>query len=108
MTSDNSQDEIAALKSQSFIQLVALIVVTTTLTAVLYRQASMATKDIAQSRQLIQQFDKQLNLDASVIDSFVGKLVTYGQKHPDFLPVLKKYGITPPASPVTPPAAPKK
>jgi hypothetical protein len=50
-----------------------------------------------------------------VINDFVGKLVEYSKTHPDFNPILAKYGIKPgvatggPAPSATAPAAlPKK
>ena len=103
MTPDNQNDEIAALKNQMFILLVALIAVTGTLTAVLYRQASMANKDLTQVLRL----SAQLHTNEMVIGSFVGRLAAYGQKHPDFLPVLKKSGIVPQPGAAAP-SAPKK
>ena len=107
MIPENQNEEIAALKNQMFILLVALIVVSGTLTAVLYRQASTATKDLTQNERV----SAQLRTNALVIETFVRELVTYGEKHPEFLPVLRKNGIMPPAGAAAPaPAvsAPKK
>jgi len=107
MIPDNQNDEITGLKNQMFILLVALIIVSGTLTAVLYRQASTATKDLNQDEQM----SAQMRANALVIETFVTRLVTYGEKHPEFLPVLKKNGIMPPtgAAPAAPAAAaPKK
>ena len=102
MMPENQNDDIATLKNQMFILLVALIVVSGTLTAVLYRQASTATKDLAQNERM----SSQLRTNAIVIETFVTRLVGYGEKHPDFLPVLKKNGIVP--QPTAPATAPKK
>jgi len=103
--------EIAALKNQVFTLLVALIVVSGTLTVVLYRQASVTGKDVAQAEQI----QKQLLTNQTNIEVFVSRLVDYGKKHPDFAQVLNKYGINPaqapaaaPTAPVAAPAAPKK
>jgi hypothetical protein len=107
MIPENQNDEIATLKNQMFILLVALIVVSGTLTAVLYRQASTATKDLTQDEKM----DAQLHANAMVIETFVTRLVAYGEKHPEFLPVLKKNGIIPPtgaAATAPASAAPKK
>ncbi len=109
MISDNNNNgEIAALKSQVFTLLVALIVVSGTLTVYLYRQVSLAGKDLAQGQQL----SAVLTQNENAVAGFVTKLVAYGEKHPDFVPVLKKYGITPvpgiPANAQIAPAAPKK
>jgi hypothetical protein len=81
--------ELAALKSQLFTLLLALIVVSGTLTVFLYRQASLVNKDILQFKQA----DANLTRSENAIGDFVGKLWAYGQKHPEFMPVLKKYGL---------------
>lgn len=105
MMPENSNEEIAALKNQLFVLLIALIVVSGTLTVVLYRQVSLANKDITQNQRM----SAQLSTNAVVIDTFVRRLMVYGEKHPDFVPVLKKYGLMTPAGfPSNAPAAPKK
>jgi len=104
--SNSTSAEIVALKNQVFTLLVALIVVSGTLTVYLYRQVSLAGKDIAQGQQLT----AVLNQNEAAVQNFVTRLVAYGEKHPDFVPVLKKYGIAPrPGVPAEAPApAPKK
>jgi type II secretory pathway component PulF len=91
MIPENNNAEIATLKNQVFTLLVALIVVSGTLTVYLYRQAVLAGKDLAQGQQL----SAVLNKNDAVVSAFITKLVAYGEKHPDFVPVLKKYGIAP-------------
>jgi hypothetical protein len=84
-------DQIAALRRQTFTLLLALIVVSGTLTVFLYRQASLARRDITQTTQIIQ----ALNRNRAGIQDFVQQLAAYGQRNPDFQEqVLKKYGIT--------------
>jgi hypothetical protein len=90
MISDNSQQEISALKNQVFTLLVALIVVSGTMTAMLYQQASQANKDITQDQQLA----AVLNQNEQNMGAFATKLVAYADKHPDLKPVLAKYGLT--------------
>ena len=113
MSSDNNHthDEIAALKNQVFTLLVALVVISGTLTVYLYRQVSVTRKDISQGLQLA----GALNQNEQAMAGFVSRLVAYGEKHPDFTAqVLKKYGIAPiPGVPANAPAgavpiAPKK
>lgn len=106
----DSNSEIAALKRQVFTLLVALIVVSGTVTVYLYRQASITGKDIDAIRPQAQQIIGAFNQNQSLMNSFVNQLVAYGQTHPDFRPVLMKYGVTPPAVaiPTKPAAAPKK
>jgi len=115
MLPDNNNDtsaEIAALKNQLFTLLIALIVVSGTFTVYLFRQTSIAGKELAQGQQL----QAVMNQNEAAIMGFVNKLVAYGEKHPDFTAnVLKKYGIAPVAgvpasSPMgaAPAPAPKK
>lgn len=102
---NNNNEELVALKNQLFVLLIALIVVSGTLTVVLFRQVSLANKDIAQGQRM----SSQLTTNAIVIDTFVRRLVAYGEKHPDFLPVLKKNGIlVNPGATGAVPALPKK
>ena len=102
---DNNNAEIAALKNQVFTLLVALIVVSGTLTVSLYRQVSLAGKDLAAGQQLT----TVLNQNEASVQTFITRLVAYGQKHPDFVPVLKKYGIAPvPGVPANAPTVPSK
>ncbi len=94
MTPENNnqdQSELAALKNQVFTLLLALIVVSGTLTVFLYRQSSLASKDLAQATQV----NTVVTHNAVVLQEFVSKLVAYGEKHPEFQPLLKKYGLPP-------------
>jgi cell division protein FtsB len=94
MLSDN--DEIAALKNQVFTLLVALIVVSGTLTIYLYRQVSLENKDIAQAERA----SAELTTNDEAIVTLVQRLEAYGQKNPDFQKtVLKKYNISPGPAP---------
>jgi hypothetical protein len=72
MNSD-SNAEISALRNQVFILLVALIVVSGTLTVYLYRQASVMGKDINASNQLI----ANVNSSQTMIVTFANQLAAY-------------------------------
>ncbi len=88
-------DQIAALRRQTFTLLLALIIVSGTLTVFLYRQASLTRKDIAaikpQATQIIQAYAQ----NGQNIQNFVKQLEIFGTTHPDFRPILQKYGIAP-------------
>jgi len=102
-------DQIAALQRQVFSLLVALIVVSGTLTVFLYRQSSIAGKDYAAIQPQAQQIVTAYNQNQALMVGFVNALVGYGQTHPEFRPVLQKYGIAPVAGvPAGAPGAPKK
>jgi len=98
-------DQIVALRHQVFTLLLALVVVSGTLTVYLYRQASVTGKDIAaikpQATKIIQAFAQR----RAGMENFVKQLSVYGSTHPDFQPILIKYGIV--EQPATAPAAPK-
>jgi hypothetical protein len=98
-------DQIVALRHQVFTLLLALVVVSGTLTVVLYRQAKLTGRDIdiikPQATQIIAAFKR----DQPAMENFVKQLTAYGVTHPDFQPILKKYGIVatqPAATPVVP------
>lgn len=97
-----TQAAIASLKSQVFTLLMALIVLSGTLTVFLYRQASLASADLVQARKVNMLVVK----NEQVMRSFVSALAAYGQKHPDFQDLLKQHGFS--AAPVAPAAAVKK
>ena len=107
-TDNNLSSEIAALRTQVFTLLVALIIVSGTVTVYLYRQASTLRKDIDQIEPQAKQIINAFNQNQKLMVNFVNSLVAYGQTHPEFRPVLLKYGITPPPAGVAAPAAPKK
>jgi hypothetical protein len=95
----NDRGELAALKNQVFALLIALIVVSGTLTVFLYRQVSLTGKDIASGHQVA----AMINQNEANLATFINRLVDYGQRHPDYQQVLKKYGIAPvPGVPAVP------
>jgi hypothetical protein len=101
-------DQLVDLRHQVFTLLLALVVVSGTLTVVLYRQARLTGKDIdiikPQATQIIAAFKR----DQPSMENFVKQLTAYGVTHPDFQPILKKYGIVPQAQPAATPVVPKK
>ncbi len=109
MSTENNSSEISVLRNQVFVLLVALIVISGTLTVYLFRQASMAGKDLEQLKPQATQVINGFNQNQQLMVNFINQLVAYGQAHPDFKPVLAKYGIAPvPGVPAGAPAAPKK
>ena len=96
--------------------LVMLIVVSGTLTMFLLRQYRWAQTDLTGVRQQVSVMAIEYKRTTEpVINDFVGKLVEYSKTHPDFNPVLAKYGIkpggatgSPPPAATAPTALPKK
>ena len=97
-------DQVTALRRQVFILLVALVIVSGTVTVFLYRQATLTRRDITAIKPQAQQVITAFSGNYQAITNFVQRLVIYGQTHPDFdQQVLKKYNITAPTA-----TAPKK
>ncbi|MGO9003801.1 MAG: hypothetical protein ACLQHM_17710 [Limisphaerales bacterium] len=98
-------DQVVALRHQVFTLLLALVVVSGTLTVVLYRQARLTGKDIDMIKHQATQIIEAFKRDRPGMEAFVKQLTTYGNTHPDFQPILRKYGVVPQSQPA---AAPKK
>jgi hypothetical protein len=105
--STDTSSDIAALRSQVFNLLAALIMLSCTLTYVLYRQASLSGKD---SAALIQQVNQQvavLEQTRPAVLTFVDSLGAYGMTHPEIRPLLAKYNIAVAPKQPQPPATSK-
>lgn len=104
---DDLTGQIASLRHQITLLLLALIVISGTLTTYLFYQAHALGRDLTvlepQARVVIQNYNRNL----PHIQQFVQELVAYGQKHPDFQPILKQNGIPLTLSALTN-SAPKK
>jgi hypothetical protein len=106
-SSDNSasvlKNQVAALERQVFSLLLALIVVSGTVTIYLYRQASLMRKDIEALTPQADQIIKTVNENRAAMSSFLGELGAYGQIHPDFeKQIMIRNGFPPPGTPGTP------
>ncbi len=88
---NNLSDQVAALQRQVFALLLALVVVSGTLTVYLYRQASIIGKDVASEKQLI----VTVNQGEATMISLANQLAVYAKAHPEIAPLLTKYGIGP-------------
>src|ERR1035441_1570834 len=112
------QAEFDAMRNLVMSILILVIVISGTLNIYLLRQwktVSRELKDIRpQATQLIADYQKT---SAPAMSDFLKKVTEYGRTHPDFAPVLAKYGLKPagvtgavPAitTPQQPAAPPKK
>ncbi len=95
-------EQISALQRQVFTLLLALVVVSGTLVAFLYYQSRQLGRNIDGYRQITQTY----NQNFPIVQSFVKSIAAYGATHPDFQPILKKYGIS--GINIAAPVAPKK
>jgi|ERR1043166_4194690 hypothetical protein len=104
---DEVKQQCAALQRQVTTLLLALVVVSGTLSVFLWRQARYAHADLEALKQpaaqIIQSFNKQ---DKANMDKFVARLADYGRTHADFMPILNKYKITVPSVPIATSAPP--
>ena len=98
-------EQVAALQWQVFTLMLALIVVSGTLAAFLFYQSRVLGKDIQVIRPQAAPIIQAFKANHTSMEKLVEQLVAYGQAHPDFRPILQKYGINPTT---TAPAAPKK
>jgi hypothetical protein len=110
------REQYESLRGLVVSALVLLIVLSVSFDLFLLRQLKFTRAELAAIRPQASQIiaDYQAG-SARAMDEFVRKITEYGQTHPDFAPILAKYGIkpTPPAAsaplPVTlPPAKTKK
>lgn len=105
--SDDLIHQVAALRCQINVLLLALIVVSGTLATYLLYQWHSIGRDLdaiePQARAIVQNYDRNI----PAIQKFIQELTAYGQQHPDFQPILKKYGILP-TLPAATNAAPAK
>jgi hypothetical protein len=97
-TNSSVNDQVAALQRQVFALLLALVVVSGTLTVYLYRQASVLGKDVASEKQLIM----SVNQGEAAMISLANQLAFYSRTHPDIAPLLTKYGISTNGIPTAP------
>jgi hypothetical protein len=101
--------ECAALRHQTNLLLLGLIVASLVLTGFLGVQSVRAGKELDQFRTNAGQVNINLNNEEATLRSVFARLMDYGKTHPDFMPVLTKYGIPQIVSSNAAPAvAPKK
>jgi hypothetical protein len=97
--------EYDALRGVVVSALVLLVVFTMSFNLYLLRQVRFTRAELAmirpQAAQIIAEYQAG---SARAMDEFVRKIAEYGQAHPDFAPILAKYGIRPAAA--TPSVAP--
>lgn len=98
----DSSSEIAAIQRQMFTLLLALIIISGTLAVYLYNQGRLARKDIDTLNHQEGAVIEIVKKNQAVMVNFVNQLAVYGETHPDFRPILQKYGIVPQASGATP------
>ena len=101
------QTQLDGLRQLVVSILILVIVISGTLNIYLLRQWRTASKDLAgirpQAAQMIAEYQK---VSAPLMTDFVKKITEYGRTHPDFAPILAKYGLKPGGPPGAVPATP--
>jgi len=107
------KQECADLQSQTHTLRIVLLFVLGALCLFFWREASFngylalqMQPQVLQAAQYAEALGKQgssMEKQLQVIQAGVSRLVDYGRTHPDYVPILNKYGV-----PVTPAPAPKK
>lgn len=103
--------QIESLRRQVFILLLALIVVSGSLATYLCYQSRLMGQSVdgikPQAMKTIQTYNQvKASLNPAVLSNFVAQVSAYAIAHPDFRPVLQKYGWNPPPATTAAPAAP--
>jgi hypothetical protein len=111
------QDQMDSLRHLVISVLVLVIVVSGTFNLYLLRQVKYAKMDLGgvrqQANQMIAEYKR---VNEPLMQEFLRKITDYGKTHPDFAPILTKYGVrataitgAPPVTAISPAAtAPKK
>jgi hypothetical protein len=99
------------LQRQMTTLLLALVIVSGTLTVFLWRQTRYARRDLESIKTAAAPIIQDYNRNRAGLEAFVTKLAEYGRAHPDFAPIMQKYGLNaittaPPATAAPPKTAP--
>ena len=101
------QTQHDALRHLVVSMLILVVVISGTLNIYLLRQWRSTSKDLAairpQASQMITEYQK---VSGPLMDNFVKKISEYGRTHPDFAPIMAKYGLKPATPTNLPPVTP--
>jgi hypothetical protein len=92
--------QVDSLQRQVMVLLLALIVLSGTLASYLYYQSIIMGKDLAAIEPEAVKMIQGYNQSEPNMEKFVQQLAAYGQTHPDFQPILKRYPFFTTNSPV--------
>ena len=90
---DELKEQVAALRGQVTTLTLALFVLSGILSGFLYVQTRRARTDLNQFGPQANQIIELSIREEQAVRDFVAKLADFGRTHPDFLLILKKYGI---------------
>ncbi len=90
---ESDTDRLAGIERQMFTLLLALVILSGTLAVYLYRQSSIVSSDLQAIKPGAMQLIDAMKREKPGMDQFVLKLVEFGKTHPDFKPIVDKYGL---------------
>src|SRR5581483_11351034 len=91
--------QVSSLRDQVIFLKLVLVVIGGTLVTFLAYQSHIYGKDVDRERQIAEPIIQAFQQKYPVAEEFKRQLAGYALTHPDFQPVLKKYGWTPPSAP---------
>ena len=99
------RDEVRTLRTLFSIAAMALLLLSFGINAYLYYQDRILRKELDAAKKTAQEFE---TVKRPMISTFVSRLQDFARTHPDFNPILDKYGIRPIPSTPAPAPAPAK
>ena len=101
---DDLRQQCASLQRQVTTLLLAVFVLSGTVTVFLWRQARYARADLEVLKPPASQIIQSFKQEKPIMDDFLVKLADFGKMNPDFVPILTKYKVQSSSAPATTPA----
>lgn len=92
---DELAGQISSLQRQVTLLLIALFVISCTLTGFLFYQSRILGRDLEGTRPQAMQIVQSYNQKVPQMQKLVEDLTAYGKTHLDFQPILRTYGLIP-------------
>jgi hypothetical protein len=98
--------EFNSLRQLAVSLLILVFVLSGTLNLYLLRQYRSLTKELAEKGPQLERLALEYQKGVPFMTNVVARLTEYGRTHPDYVPVLTKYGFKPGGATKPAPAAP--
>jgi hypothetical protein len=108
LNSPDLNSQVSSLQNQVIFLKLALVVLGGTLVTYLAYQSHIYSKDADREQQIAEPIIKAFQERYPMAEEMKRQLAGYAVTHPDFQPVLKKYGWVPPSGQNAAPAPVKK
>lgn len=105
------KEQFAQLRAQTHNLRLALLIVALTLAGFFFVEVRRNGQALQSMRSQGLQVEEATKKQSPAINEFMNRLAEFGRSHPDFVPVLTKYGVPTTSTspgPVVAPAAPRK